>query len=274
MSPKKTRVFITVKTYPTLSAKYDELVCTAGITEEGKWVRIYPVPFRKLYWKQQYKKYQWIEVELIKNTSDDRPESYKPNNQEETIKLKERIKNWEDRKRIISKVTLYKDLKTLIKEAKSNKKTSLAVFKPEKIIDFKCEPVKNREWDSNKIKKIEEEGQQLNLFNSDKPHEIFKRVKKLPYKFSYTFKDQSNTQSTLMIEDWEIGALYWNCLKKEKNNEEKAIQKVQNKYLNEFKKKDLYLFLGTTQKFHNVGLNPFVIIGVFYPPLTNQLSLL
>ena len=273
MSSKKTRVFIAVKTYPTLSVKYDELVCTAGITEEGKWIRIYPVPFRKLTWEKQYRKYQWIELEVIKNNRDFRLESYRPKNRGETIQLKERIKNWEDRKRFISKVKIHKDLQTLIKEAKSNKKTSLAVFKPKKIIDFKCEREKNKQWDSKKIKEIKEKGQQLNLFNSDKPHEIFKIVKKLPYKFSYIFTDQSNKQSTLMIEDWEIGALYWNCLKRE-NSEEKAVQKVKNKYLNDFKKKDLYLFLGTTKKFHNVAPNPFVIIGVFSPPLTNQLSLL
>ena len=38
------KVFILVKTYPNLSKKYDELVCTAGICEDGSWVRIYPLP--------------------------------------------------------------------------------------------------------------------------------------------------------------------------------------------------------------------------------------
>ena len=273
MKIEKTRVFITVKTYPTLSAKYDELVCTAGITEKGKWVRIYPVPFRKLEWEKQYKKYQWIELDLIRSRSDFRLESYKPTNQGKTIQSKEFIKNWEERKRIIFKTKIYRDLNVLIKEAKSNKKTSLAIFKPEKIIDFKCEPVENKIWDSEKIKIIKEKEKQLDLFNSDKPHEIFKIVKKLPYKFSYIFRDKSGQESKLMIEDWEIGALYWNCFKKEKD-ETKAIQKVQNKYLDEFKKKDLYLFLGTTKKFHNIAPNPFVIIGIFYPPLNNQMSLL
>lgn len=38
------RILITVKTYPTLSASYGELVCTAGLREDGSWIRIYPVP--------------------------------------------------------------------------------------------------------------------------------------------------------------------------------------------------------------------------------------
>ena len=39
------KVLITVKTYPTLSTKYEELVCTAGFREDGTWIRIYPVQF-------------------------------------------------------------------------------------------------------------------------------------------------------------------------------------------------------------------------------------
>jgi len=73
-----TKVLITVKTYPTLSARYDELVCTAGFREDGSWIRIYPVPFRKKHYNEQYKKYDWIEVDLVKNTSDFRPESFRP----------------------------------------------------------------------------------------------------------------------------------------------------------------------------------------------------
>jgi hypothetical protein len=59
-----TKVLITVKTYPTLSTKYEELVCTAGFREDGSWIRIYPVQFRNRPYGQQYKKYQWIEIDL------------------------------------------------------------------------------------------------------------------------------------------------------------------------------------------------------------------
>ena len=44
----KERVLITLKTYPTLSRKYGETVRTAGVREDGTWVSIYPVPFRRL----------------------------------------------------------------------------------------------------------------------------------------------------------------------------------------------------------------------------------
>ena len=69
-----------------------------------------------------------------------------------------------------------------------------------------------------------------------------------------------------MIEDWEIGQLYWNCLKSSNGNEQQAIEKVKQKYYDEFVlKRDLYLFLGTTQAHHKKSKNPFIIIGTFYP---------
>jgi len=76
-----------------------------------------------------------------------------------------------------------------------------------------------------------------------------------------------------MIEDWEIGVLYWNCLKNTEGNEQEASLKVKEKFLGTFLKKDIYLFLGTTKRFHGWAKNPFVIIGVFYPPHQLQQSL-
>jgi hypothetical protein len=73
------RILITVKTYPTLSAKYGELVCTAGLRENGSWIRIYPVPFRSLEEYQKFEKYRIIEAQVIRNPKDPRPESHKVN---------------------------------------------------------------------------------------------------------------------------------------------------------------------------------------------------
>jgi len=78
-----------------------------------------------------------------------------------------------------------------------------------------------------------------------------------------------------MIEDWEIGALYWNCLRNSDGNENVALDKVKKQYeANFIKNNDLYLFLGTTKEWHRRrSPNPFVIIGVFYPKKDIQLSL-
>ena len=78
-----------------------------------------------------------------------------------------------------------------------------------------------------------------------------------------------------MIEDWEIGALYWRQLQKHNGNETLACADVKAKYFDDFAKtKDLYLFLGTTFEFHLKNApNPFIIIGTFHPKFVTQLSL-
>ena len=52
------------------------------------------------------------------------------------------------------------------------------------------------------------------------------------------------------------------------------MQKVRLKYFDEFMKADLHFFLGTTQQFHFVAPNPWVIVGVFPIPFENQPALL
>ncbi len=74
----KARVLITVKTYPLPSRSYTELVCTAGLLNGEQWIRIYPVSFRFLQDGEKYPKYSWIEIDLVRNTKDFRPESYRP----------------------------------------------------------------------------------------------------------------------------------------------------------------------------------------------------
>lgn len=100
-------------------------------------------------------------------------------------------------------------------------------------------------------------------------------IRKLPYKFYYDFTDEAGKSSKMMIEDWEIGQLFWNCLKAAEGDEAQALEKVKQRYEQEFlNQKDLYFFLGTTKQWHmRRAKNPFVIIGVFYPKKEIQTSL-
>ena len=267
MSPQK--VLITVKTYPTLSEKYEELVCTAGFLEDGTWIRIYPIPFRKKSYQEQYKKYDWIEIDLIKNTRDFRPETFRPKNIESEIKLIGHIdtkNNWAQRKNFCLK-KVYTNIEQLSKEA-HNAGTSLAVFKPTEILNFYAEKT-NPNWSKYKLEALK----QLNIFEKEKNGK-FEVVKKLPYKFKYKYLDDSGKEVNQMIEDWETGQLFWKMLAKHEGNEAKAIEDVRKKYFDDFAKtKDLYFYLGTTLKNHYVSRNPFMIIGVFHPKIESQTRL-
>jgi hypothetical protein len=128
----------------------------------------------------------------------------------------------------------------------------------------------DREWDPKKLDQMRNLQAQTDLFSPEAWRETFRVIPKLPYAFSYEFVDSAGKESTLQILDWEIGALYWNCLQRHRHNEQIALQKVREKYFNEFLKTDLHLFLGTTQQYHQVAPNPWVILGVFPIPHQTQ----
>ena len=265
-----TKVLITVKAYPAISKKYGETVCTAGITENGKWIRLYPIPYRKLDYKNQFRKYAWIELELVRNESDFRPESYRPYNLSDLITtghIESDRNSWLERREFVLK-KIYTNLDELIQEAKNkNICTSLATFKPTKIKDFIYKEVL-REWDKSKIRQLESQNLQGSLFDNEDENDIekFEVVDKVPYKFSFVFEDDSGRESTMMIEDWETGMLYWHSLVRHKGDEHLACEDVKKKYFNDFAlTKDYYFFLGTTKMHHYVAPNPFVIIGDFRP---------
>lgn len=56
-------------------------------------------------------------------------------------------------------------------------------------------------------------------------------MRKLPHKFSCRFLDDEGIEGKLMIEDWEIGALYWNCL--HVHSAVEAPRKVREKYMDD-----------------------------------------
>lgn len=267
------RILITVKTYPTISTKYGELVCTAGLREDGSWIRIYPVPFRQLEAYRKFPKYSFIEAEVIRNTKDARPESHKVST--DTIELTgeelDTHDHWRDRREwILKRGVVHTNITRLI-EANKRGELSLATFKPTRISGFKIEP-DTPDWGDAKLAAVDALARQGDLFSGWKGLDLARLVRKLPWKFSYTIEDDEGRQSTMMIEDWEIGELYWNCQQTSKTSEE-AADKVRHKYLTEFATKDLHLFLGTTKKYDRWASNPFVIIGVFYPPINMQTEL-
>ncbi len=273
------KVLVTVTTYPLPSRSYDELVCTAGILEDGTWIRIYPVPLSFLKGMRsdgvvKSFKYNWIELDLKKRTDDFRPESHSPINYDfRDIRVMFSLntkRNWAARKKYcLAKV--YTNLEHLIANSKAPKNVSLATFKPTEIVSFEVKE-DEREWK----KEWKEQLSQLEIgFEETDKRQPEDVIRKLPYKFYYKFKDDAGKECKLMIEDWEIGALYWNCLRNSNGDENAALQKVRNRYETEFiQQKDLYFFLGTTKEWHTRrAKNPFVIIGVFYPKIETQLNL-
>ncbi len=162
-----------------------------------------------------------MEAPLIKNDSDPRPESYKITDIDKVELIGEPIgtkQGWAERKDIVfGNNNVYSDLTDLIEKANNNE-LSIAIFKPTKILDLVIEETA-REWSSESLELLKAKASQLSLFQTEEElKKEFLIVDKLPYKFSYRFQDCNGRESTLMIEDWEIGMLYWNCLKQTEGN--------------------------------------------------------
>lgn len=257
---EKLKVLITVKTAPIPSQKYDELVCTAGVTEAGDFIRLYPVNFRDLPYDQQYRKYQWILVNAEKHKGrDTRKESYRPDC--ETLQpfgepIPTKHGDWSDRARyaLAKKAESLEEL--VVRQAAD--KTSLGIFKPKKIHDLIVKTA-DAEWKAE----FKAELRQARIWETRA--NTLEPPRKMPFKLQYRFDcdDAKCRGHQMMIEDWEVSALYWNLIDKGATPQE-AVDGVKKKFLDQMcgPNKDTHFFVGTV-----LAHGTWVVIGVFWPTL-------
>jgi hypothetical protein len=254
---ERKRILMAVTAYPQPVAELDEMVCTAGIDEDGRWIRIYPVPLAFLTWS----KFHIVEMDLRRNFSDPRPESFNPVNADlrDLVRIRKLGPDeWGRRTRLVSS-TVYESKARLLTDSKRPDLVSLATFRPTQFLEFEIENA-SRDWPAAWLARANE----LDLF-VDKTRKNL--IRKVPYKFYYSYEDEKGVRSRQRIIDWEIGQLYWNALRIAEGDEDIAVSKVREKYWDRFvSERDLYLFLGTTERNHFRAPNPFLIIGVYYPP--------
>jgi hypothetical protein len=70
------RVRILVKAYPQPSRTYEETVCVAAVSEDGKqMLRLFPIRYRNLPKDRQFDRFDLVEVNMELPRDDHRPES-------------------------------------------------------------------------------------------------------------------------------------------------------------------------------------------------------
>jgi len=255
-------ILIIVKTYPEISAKYTETVCTGGILAESrKLVRIYPIRYRYLEGENQFAKYQWISAKIKKAGSDSRPESF--NIVEDTIELGTVIapgRDWSEREEwVLHSDNVYGSLEELL-QAQSQHDTSLGIIKPKEILKFKIEDKSESEIKAANAKKE----------NIIRQHDMFEDRRDLdiiPYRFMLHFNCNNSEcrGHKISILDWEFGQLYRN-VNRSKNWKEKIEDKVADICGDD---KETYLIMGNMAGRRHT----FCILGFFYPPKIRQRSI-
>ncbi len=254
------RVLITIKTYPIPSSKYDELVCTAGVTDSGDFIRLYPINFRDLPFDRQFRKYQWIEVEAARHRGrDQRKESYRPTT--DTIRtcgepIGTDRGTWKTRSSIVLKKRFGSMEK--LRDAQNIDNTSLGIFRPQEIDDLVFSPT-DIDWKPGQTKAL----RQARIWEDRSASLVPPR--KVPFDFHYRFRcDDGRCKGHKMsLHDWELGALFWRLVDQGSTHEE-AAEGVRAKFLDQLcgQDKDTHFFVGTV-----LSYSSWIVLGLFYPKL-------
>lgn len=238
----KEKLRVLAVAYPEESRKYQTTLCIAGITEDGDWRRLYPVPWTTYLELGGIPKRGWIDYELREGVKgerrDDRKESRK-------VKYKT-IRNTGDpitaeelRDILQPQVTNIEHLR----ERYYDDFTSLGIIKPELMdMGFKI----NQAYTGYTQSKLSPNVIQVTQLK-DKPQ----------YRFR-CHQSEACTEHKIICEDIEVGQLYRKYLRKEHIRH----AKMKDKLFYQMQKNDLHFIVGT------YAFQPtWLIVGLFYPHL-------
>ena len=262
MAEEQMRVLVTVKAYPQPSRTYGETVCVAGVRIDGgppRWLRLYPVAYRELAFADRFRKYQMLDLKAFRSTSDQRPESYKPNIP--SVTLGEEIGT--DRGRWTTRWAYLKDLAgattacELFARQTSPTAPSLGLIRPSIVEDLVVEPNDGFTDDKRRLAELAAAG------------DLFKEARAVlepaPYRLKYRFTCESTAcrghLQTLI--DWEAGQTARSWLADGADPQDLPAL-LRQKFLNELcaPGRDTYFFLGNQHQHPR----SFLVLGVFWPP--------
>ena len=262
---RRRRILIWGKTRPELSKSYREIVCTGGVFEDTKrLVRLYPIPLR--YLESDFGKYQWIEADVARNLSDQRPESHKI--RFEGIQTGEKIQtkngNWDARAGwVLQPENLFQSVEALQEQQKKDK-TSLGLVQPAQVTDVKAHRIPAKEKDEF-MERYREAVQQMELPLDPETGREIRPLRAADYRFKIHFRcddPRCHTDHKFSVLDWEIDALYFRLRTQYKRPPQQAAQGVVDDLWKICgPQKDTRFFLG------NIASHPqnFTIVGLWYP---------
>jgi hypothetical protein len=244
-------ILILVKAYPTPSQKHIESSCTAGITRQGEWLRLHPVPWRMLDSEQQFRKYQWIRAKIKKST-DPRPESHYIE-ADSIVVLDEHVPttdNWS--KRYAWLEPLRSRSIEQLKVAREQSQTSLGLVRPRVIERLEITPASS-EWTADQLAVLRQES----FFDK----QAAAALEKIPFEFRYRYycDDPECKGHKQLIVDWELHQSYRRWRNQYGDSwEEKLRQRYEEEMLHRY---DTHFFVGTIRSHPG----RWIIIGLFYP---------
>lgn len=234
------RILVTVRTYPTISTRYTETVCTAGITDAGEWRRLYPVPLRYLEPHQQFGTFNIITLKL-KQGQDGRPETRRPENQ--TVRIEGHLTDPIARHHWIAP-TIVESLHEL-----TDRGRSIGPVAVSEVLGFDAEPT-NPVWSAAEQEKL----RQFDLFSGER-----KPLEKVPFNFRLRWRDHSGATHDSMFISWEVFET-WRSWRGSYDN---VVDRMREKWLGDLfgAKRQVAFFMGNQAKRRQV----FMVCGTYQP---------
>lgn len=247
------KVLITARTYPTPARKGVEVSCTGGITDQGEWIRLFPIPYRFLTSDKRFSKYSWVEVRVARS-SDPRPESFEVDL--DSIKILSPPippdHRWIARRALVDPLKAH-CLCCLQAQRAATGSPTLGLFRPKYIRRLLIRPDAPN-WSPAELGRLS----QYSLFQNA-PRDP---LEKIPFKFIYQFYcDEAACRGHhLSCTDWEMGQAYRSWRDRYGSGwEAKFRQRFEDDMIFKY---DTHFFVGT------VRIHPasWIIVGLYYPP--------
>lgn len=245
-----------MKAYPNPSHLYAETVCCAGVDlDTGRWVRMYPITFRRLAGKQ-FAKFQEIAC-LAKSPRDDtRPESLRVA-QESIERVGEPMPagpaGWTRRMARLPQPA--QSLEEIL-AARKEKGSSLGMFRPREVLGLTKE--KADPWTDKQKEFLRQQTLPLGEAVARELNEL----EQIPWKFRYRFTCDDtacNKEHRLLIIDWEIGAAYRRWVQEYGDGWEAKLREM---FEQDLPARDLHLVVGNAQAHPDA----FMVVGLVRPP--------
>ncbi|MGB0669874.1 MAG: hypothetical protein ACPGNT_00120 [Rhodospirillales bacterium] len=229
-----------MKALPHAGEKHGETVCCAGLTREGLWRRLFPVPFRRLKSDSKFQRWQRISYACRIPKDDNRSESRRI--EQEGIKITGKIRPSE-RARFLTPRIL-----PSVEEA-ARRGQSLTLIRPH---DLRFIATKKSE---EEIFKERENFRQAAIQKSFLDREL-KELSPCPYKFHFKYKTEDNKRHSSLCDDWETTATFYRRSKT--MSDEQAIESMRQTYEIDFANAGVAFAMGTHSKYPKTWL----LIGV------------
>jgi hypothetical protein len=237
---EKERVLVTVRTYPTPSARHIETVCIGGINDHREWRRLVPVPLRYLEETKRFRTYDVIEVKVGPG-SDGRPETRRP--QLPSLRVVGHIERWAARCEWI-RPTIVGSVSALQGEQRTLGPVSVA-----EVVDFVAKRTAP-DWTAAQREKL----RQAQLFDNQKP------LEKVPFEFRFRWRDGDGDEHDSQVLAWEMLETF----RQYRRRYEDPLGAMRDKWLNDVCGPDraVAFHMGNLAKRRSV----FCVCGWFNPP--------